>query len=76
MSAGRVQADHEKGNEEFIDQFNRQAKRRHRLQWRKLKRRMKLPKLGAFPHAIPDLRDEMREKQRPVDCISSNRSEE
>jgi hypothetical protein len=52
-----------KGNEEFIVEFNRREKHRHRLQWKKFKRRVKLAKLGAFPHAIPDLRDEMREKQ-------------
>jgi len=65
-----------KGNQEFIDQFNRQEQRRRRLQWRKLKRRAKLSKLGAFPHAILDLLDEMREKRRPADCIGSNRIEE
>lgn len=30
----------------------------------------------SISHAILDLRDEMREKRRPVDCISSNRIEE
>ena len=65
-----------KGNQKLIDQFNREEQRWRRLQWRKLKRRVKLPKLGAFSHAILDLKDEMREKRRPEDCVSSNRIEE
>ncbi len=44
---------------------------RRRLQWRKVKRRVSFPKLGALVHAILDMRDEMREKRRPVDCVSS-----
>jgi len=58
-------------NQELIDQFNRDERRRQRLQRRKLKRRVRFPKLGALCHAILDLRDEMREKRRPVDCVSS-----
>jgi len=60
-------------NQEFIDQFNYAEQRWHRLQWRKAKRRVRFPKLGALSHAILDLRDEMREKRRPVDCVSSKR---
>ena len=58
-------------NQELIDQFNRDEQRWHRLQWRKVKRRVRVPKLGALSHAILDLRDEMREKRRPVDYVSS-----
>jgi len=58
-------------NQELIDQFNRDEQRRQRLQWRKLKRRVRFPKLGALRHDILDLRDETREKQRPVDCVGS-----
>jgi len=58
-------------NQELIDRFNRDEQRWRRLQWRKLKRRVRFPKLAALSHAILDLRDEMREKQRPVDCVSS-----
>jgi len=57
-------------NQELIDQFNHDEQRWQRLQWRKLKRRVRFPKLGALLHAILDLRDEMRERRRPADCIS------
>jgi len=60
-------------NQELIDQFNRDERRWHRMQWRKVKRLVRFPKLGAWSHAILDLRDEMREKRRPVDCVSSKR---
>ena len=60
-------------NEELIDQFNRDEQLWHRLQWRKVKRRVRFPKLGALSHVMLDLRDEMREKRRPVDCVSSKR---
>jgi len=48
--------------QELVDQFNRDEKR-----WR----RIRLPKLAALLHTILDMRDEMREKRRPVDCVSS-----
>ncbi len=60
-----------KCNQELIDQFNRDEQRWRLLQWRKLKWRVRFPKLGALRHAILDLRDEMRERRRPVDCVSS-----
>ena len=56
-------------NQELIDQFNRNEQLWYRLQWRKAKRRVRFPKLGALSHAILDLRDEMRERHRPADCI-------
>jgi hypothetical protein len=62
-------------NQELIDQFNRDEQRWRWLQWRKVKRRVRFPKLGALPHAILDLRDEMRERLRPVDCIGRKRME-
>ena len=55
-------------NQELIDQFNYDEQLWRRLQWRKVKRRVRFPKLGTLPHAILDLRDEIREKRRPVDC--------
>jgi len=58
-------------NQELIDQFNRDEDRRRRLQWRKLMLRVRFPKLGALSHAMLDLRDEMRERRRSADCISS-----
>jgi hypothetical protein len=58
-------------NQKLIDQFNRDEQRWRWLQWRKLKRRVRFPKLGALRHAILDLRDEMREKRQPADCVSS-----
>jgi len=57
-------------NQDLIDQFNRDEERWHRLQWRKLMRRVRFPKLGALSHAMLDLRDEIRERRRPKDCIS------
>jgi len=51
-------------NQKLIDQFNRDKHRWPRLQWRKVKRRVRFPKLGALSHAILDLRDEMRERRR------------
>jgi len=57
-------------NQELIDQFNRDEQLWHRLQWRKVKRRVRFPKLGMLPHAILDVRDEMRDKRRPVDFVS------
>jgi len=57
------------GNQELIDQFNQDEQLWRRLQWRKVKRRVRFPKLGALPHAILDLRDEMRERRRPSDCV-------
>jgi len=44
-------------NQELIDQFNCDEQLWHRLQWRKVKRRARFPKLGALSHAILDLRD-------------------
>jgi hypothetical protein len=58
-------------NQELIDQFNRDEQRWRRLQLRKVMRRVRFPKLGGSFHAILDLRDEMRERRRPADCISS-----
>jgi hypothetical protein len=49
-------------NKELIDRFNQDEQCWRRLQWRKLKRRVRFQKLGALPHAILDLRDEIREK--------------
>jgi len=49
-------------DQEVIDQFNRDEQRWRLLQWQKLKRRVRFPKLGALRHAILDLRDEMRER--------------
>jgi len=60
-------------NQELVDQFNRDEDRWHRLQWRKVKRRVRFPKLGSWSHVILDLRDEMRERRQPVDCVSSKR---
>ena len=60
-------------NQELIDQLNRDEQRWRRLQWQKVKRRVRFPKFGALSHAILDLRDEMREKQRPADCVSSKK---
>ena len=60
-------------NQELIEQFNRDERRWHRMQWRKVKRRVRFPKLEAWSHVMLDLRDEMREKRRPVDCVSSKR---
>ena len=59
--------------QELIDQFNRDEQRWRWLQWRKLKRRVRFPKLGALSHAMLDLRDEMRERRRPADCIGRKR---
>jgi len=53
-------------NQELIDQFNRDEQLWHRLQWRKVNRRVRFPKLGALSHAILDLGDEMRERRRPA----------
>jgi hypothetical protein len=57
-------------DEDLIDQFNSDEQHWHRLQWRKVKRRVRFPKLGALSHAMLDLLDELREKCRPADCIS------
>jgi len=57
-------------NQELIDQFNHDEQRWQRLQWRKLQRRVRFPKLGALRHVILDLREKMREKRRPIDCVS------
>ncbi|MBW2036337.1 MAG: hypothetical protein JRI41_02490 [Deltaproteobacteria bacterium] len=57
-------------NQELIDQFNQDEQLWRRLQWRKMKRRVRFPKLGALHHAILDLRDEMRERRRQADCVS------
>jgi len=59
--------------QELIDQFNRDEQRWRWLQWRKLKRRVRFTKLGALSHAMLDLRDEMRERRRPADCIGRKR---
>jgi len=56
-------------NQELIDQFNRDEQLWYRLQWWKVKRRVRFPELGALFHAMLDLRDEMRERHRPADCI-------
>ena len=60
-------------NQELIDQFNCDEQRWRGLQWRKLKRRVRFPKLGALSHAMLDLRDEMRKRRRPADCIGRKR---
>jgi len=48
-------------NQELVDRFNRDEER-----WR----RLRFPKLGALLHAILDLRDDLRERRRPADCVS------
>jgi len=58
-------------NQKLIDQFNYDERLRRRLQWRKVKRRLGLPKLEALLHAILDLRDEIREKRRSIDCVGN-----
>ncbi|MBC8420379.1 MAG: hypothetical protein ISR62_05355 [Desulfobacteraceae bacterium] len=58
------------GNQELIDQFNHDEQLWRRLQWRKVKRRVRFPKLAASSHAILDLLDEMRERRKPADCVS------
>jgi len=60
-------------NQELIDQFNHDEQRWQRLQLRKVKRRVRFPKLGALSHALLDMRDEMRERRRPADCVSRER---
>jgi hypothetical protein len=57
-------------NQELIDQFNREEQHCHRLRCRKVKRRVRFPKLGALSHAMLDLLDELREKRRPAECVS------
>ncbi len=57
-------------NQELIDRFNCDEQRWRLLQRRKRKRRLRFPKLGEFRHLILDLRDEMRERRRPADCVS------
>jgi hypothetical protein len=57
-------------NQELIDRFNRGVGLRWWLEWQKLKRRLRFPKLGALVHAVLDLRDELRERRRPADCVS------
>ena len=58
-------------NQKLIDQFNYDEHLRRRLRWRKMKRQLGLPKLGALLHAIMDLRDEIREKRRSIDCVGN-----
>ena len=60
-------------NQELVDQFNRDEQRWQRLRCRKVKRRVRLSKLGALSHAMLDLLDELREKHRPADCVSRKR---
>ncbi|MBW1801343.1 MAG: hypothetical protein JRJ85_11530 [Deltaproteobacteria bacterium] len=57
--------------QKIIDQFNRDEQSWRRLQRLKLKRRVRFPRLGTWRHALLDLLDELRERQRPVDCIGS-----
>ena len=54
--------------ETWVEQFNRDEQRWRLLQWRKLKRRVRFPKLGVSSHAILDLRDEMRERRSQAGC--------
>ena len=56
-------------NQELIDQFNRDEQRWQRLRCRKVKRRVRLSKLGALSHAMLDRRDELRQKRRPAECV-------
>jgi hypothetical protein len=60
-------------NQELIDQFNRDEQLWHWLRCRKVKRRVRFPKLGSLSHAMLDLLDEMREKRRPADCVGRKR---
>ena len=60
-------------NQELIDQFNRDEQRWQRLRCRKVKRRVRLPKLGPLSHAMLDLLDEISENRRPADCVSRKR---
>jgi hypothetical protein len=57
--------------QELIEQFNRDEDCQRRLQRRKLMLRVRFPKLAALSDAILDLRDELSERSRPADCISS-----
>ena len=56
-------------DQDIIDQFNADEHRYRRRQLRKRKRRLRFPELGDLRHLILDLRDEMRERRRPADCV-------
>ena len=58
-------------DQELIDQFNREEQSRQQFQRRKLKRRVRFPKLESWHHALLDMLDEIRERRSPADCISS-----
>jgi len=51
-------------NQQLIDQFNRDEQRWRRRQWRRLKRRVRYPKLGAAPHDVLDMLDDMGENKK------------
>lgn len=59
-----------KRDQALIDQFNADEHRRQQRQWRKKKRRLRFARLGELRHLMLDLRDEMRERRRPADCVS------
>ena len=71
----RVKQDMLCHTQELIDQFNREEHSRQQMKMRKLKRRIRFPKLEALHHALLDLMDEIRERRRPVDCISKKWTE-
>ena len=60
-------------NQELIYQFNRDEQRCHQLRCRKVKRRVRFPKLGALSHAMLDLLDEISENRRPAECVNPKR---
>jgi hypothetical protein len=60
-------------DQDTIDQFNADEHRWRQRQWRKRKRRVRFPALSELQHLMLDLRDEMRERRRPADCVSRKR---
>lgn len=57
-------------NQEIIEPFNRDAQRYEDLRQRKLLRRFRFPKLSSQQYDILDTLDELREKRKPVNCVS------
>ncbi len=57
-------------DQEHIDQFNADEYCYRRRQARKKKRRFRFPLLSELQHLMLYLRDEMRGRSRPADCVS------
>lgn len=57
-------------DQELIDRFNVDEHRWRQSEWWKRKRRLRFWDLSELQYLILDMRNKVRERRMPVDCVS------